>query len=156
FSATDFTDYTNRSRNTSAESLMLYSIIAETERTPMLRFAFLSLILVSLSGESTLIAQTGTAPKQKPAPPAASPQREPGLYMRFETTMGSINCKLFEKEAPVTVRTMVELAVGTKSYVDPRTKQTVTGKRFFDGLTFHRVIKKFMIQGGDPLGNGSG
>jgi peptidyl-prolyl cis-trans isomerase A (cyclophilin A) len=70
--------------------------------------------------------------------------------------MGSINCKLFEKEAPVTVRTMVGLAVGTKSYVDPRTKQTVTGKHFFDGLTFHRVVPKFMIQGGDPLGNGLG
>ena len=122
----------------------------------MLRCTFLSLILIALPGGSSLIAQTGTAPKQKPAAPAASPQREPGLYMRFETTMGSINCKLFEKEAPVTVRTMVGLAVGTKSYVDPRTKQTVKGKRFFDGLTFHRVIKKFMIQGGDPLGNGTG
>ena len=122
----------------------------------MLRYTFLSFILIALPGESSLIAQTGTDTKQKPPAAAVSQQREPGLYMRFETTMGSINCKLFEKEAPVTVRTMVGLALGTKSYVDPRTKQTVTGKRFFDGLTFHRVIKKFMIQGGDPLGNGTG
>jgi peptidyl-prolyl cis-trans isomerase A (cyclophilin A) len=76
--------------------------------------------------------------------------------MNFETSMGTIHCKLFEKEAPVAVRTIVGLALGTKSYVDPKTKQTVAGKRFYDGLIFHRVIPRFMIQGGDPLGTGEG
>jgi peptidyl-prolyl cis-trans isomerase A (cyclophilin A) len=89
--------------------------------------------------------------------PAAYPQSErtPGLYMAFETSMGTIHCKLFEKEAPLTVKTIVGLATGKLSYIDPRTKQK-TSKLFYDGLTFHRVIPEFMIQGGDPLGNGLG
>ncbi|MBN1566494.1 MAG: peptidylprolyl isomerase [Acidobacteria bacterium] len=76
--------------------------------------------------------------------------------MTFQTSMGDIQCKLFEKEAPLTVKTIVGLATGKLSYVDPRTKQQVSGKRFYDGLTFHRVIPYFMIQGGDPLGDGTG
>src|SRR5579862_5837180 len=79
----------------------------------------------------------------------------PGLYMTFQTDKGDIACKLFEEEAPIAVHTMVGLAIGKITYLDPRTKQ-VTRKRFFDGLTFHRVIPEFMIQGGDPLGDGTG
>jgi peptidyl-prolyl cis-trans isomerase A (cyclophilin A) len=82
--------------------------------------------------------------------------QEKGLYMNFYTSLGRIRCRLFEKEAPLTVRTIVGLANGKRSYVDPKTGQTVTGKRFYDGLTFHRVIPSFMIQGGDPLGTGEG
>ncbi len=85
-----------------------------------------------------------------------TPPKEPGLYMTFETSMGSIHCRLFEKEAPVAVRTIVGLAIGKTPYVDPKSKKMVTGKRFYDGLTFHRVDPKFMIQGGDPLGTGYG
>jgi len=81
---------------------------------------------------------------------------EPGLYMTFETSMGDIQCRLYEQEAPITVRTIVGLAIGTRPYVDPKTKRKVSGKRFYDGLTFHRVIPRFMIQGGDPLGTGEG
>ena len=84
------------------------------------------------------------------------PAREDGLYMTLETNAGDIHCKLFEKETPFTVRMIVGLALGKQSYVDPKTKQTVKGKRFYDGLTFHRVIPRFMIQGGDPLGTGYG
>jgi peptidyl-prolyl cis-trans isomerase A (cyclophilin A) len=76
--------------------------------------------------------------------------------MTFDTSLGAIRCKLYENEAPLTVRNVVGLALGTKPYVDPKTKTRVTGKRFYDGLTFHRVIPKFMIQGGDPLGTGEG
>ncbi len=119
----------------------------------MNKYYLLCFLLGSVGGDPSLRAQTGTPAQRKPP---ASSQREPGLYMRFETSMGAINCKLFEKEAPVTVRTIVGLAVGKKAYVDPKTKQTVLGKRFFDGLTFHRVIPSFMIQGGDPLGTGQG
>jgi peptidyl-prolyl cis-trans isomerase A (cyclophilin A) len=97
---------------------------------------------------------------QQPAPSsgsgAVSPAREDGLYVTFETTLGDISCKLFEKDAPLTVKTIVGLALGKQSYVDPRTKQKVTGKHFYDGLTFHRVMPRFMIQGGDPLGTGEG
>src|SRR5512135_2127241 len=87
---------------------------------------------------------------------ATKPDREPGLYMTFETTLGVIHCKLFEEQAPLTVKTIVGLATGQLSYVDPKTKQKVTGKHFYDGLIFHRVIPQFMIQGGDPLGTGFG
>jgi peptidyl-prolyl cis-trans isomerase A (cyclophilin A) len=96
------------------------------------------------------------APAAEKKPQGVPAQRDPGLYMTFETNLGNIACKLYEKEAPITVRTIVGLALGKQSYLDPRTKQKVTGKRFYDGLTFHRVIPEFMIQGGDPLGNGTG
>ena len=83
-------------------------------------------------------------------------ERAPGLYIIFETTLGDIHCKLYENEAPLTVRTIVGLATGKMTYIDPRTKQKVSGKPLYDGLTFHRVIPQFMIQGGDPLGTGEG
>ena len=81
-------------------------------------------------------------------------KRKPGLYWTFETDKGKISCKLFESEAPFTVRTMVGLAIGKISYVNPETKQEERTK-FFDGLTFHRVIPPVMIQGGDLLGTGT-
>jgi peptidyl-prolyl cis-trans isomerase A (cyclophilin A) len=90
-----------------------------------------------------------------PAAAQAQSNRQAGLYWTLETDMGNITCKLYEKEAPNTVRTMVGLALGKISYQDPTTGAT-TKKRFFDGLTFHRVIPDFMIQGGDPTGTGSG
>src|ERR1017187_9144332 len=83
---------------------------------------------------------------------AQADKRKPGLYMTFQTDKGNIACKLYETEAPVTVHTMVGLAIGKLSYVDPQTKQA-TRKKFFDGLTFHRVIPEGMSQGGDPLGH---
>ena len=86
---------------------------------------------------------------------APADKRKPGLYWTFETDKGNISCKLFEAEAPVTVRTMVGLAIGKISYVHPETKQ-VERKKFFDGLTFDRVIPGVMIQGGDLLGTGVG
>jgi peptidyl-prolyl cis-trans isomerase A (cyclophilin A) len=89
------------------------------------------------------------------AAPAANDKRQPGLYWTLETDLGNISCKLYEKEAPNTVRTMVGLAIGKISYQDPITGATMK-KRYFDGLTFHRVIPNFMIQGGDPTGTGSG
>jgi peptidyl-prolyl cis-trans isomerase A (cyclophilin A) len=91
-------------------------------------------------------ASAGAAPADK---------RKPGLYWTFETDHGKISCKLFEAEAPVTVHTMVSLAIGKISYVHPETKQAER-KKFFDGLTFHRVIPGVMIQGGDLLGTGVG
>jgi peptidyl-prolyl cis-trans isomerase A (cyclophilin A) len=81
--------------------------------------------------------------------------REPGLYAIFETSQGDIVCKLFEKETPKTVANFTGLAEGSKEFTDPRTSQK-TKRAFYDGLAFHRVIPNFMIQGGCPLGNGTG
>ncbi|HZO99890.1 MAG TPA: peptidylprolyl isomerase [Terriglobia bacterium] len=69
--------------------------------------------------------------------------------------MGRIVCRLFPDKAPETVRNFVGLARGTKRWEDLKTNTWVQ-RRFYDGLTFHRVIPGFMIQGGDQLGNGTG
>jgi peptidyl-prolyl cis-trans isomerase A (cyclophilin A) len=81
--------------------------------------------------------------------------RTPGTYAILETSQGEIVCRLFEKEAPKTVENFVGLAEGTKEFTDPKTGQK-TKRPFFNGLSFHRVIPQFMIQGGCPLGNGTG
>ena len=81
--------------------------------------------------------------------------RPAGTYAIFETTQGQIVVRLFEKEAPNTVANFIGLAEGTKEFVDARTGQKVK-RPFYDGLAFHRVIPDFMIQGGCPLGNGTG
>lgn len=86
---------------------------------------------------------------------AQQPAREPGLYATVYTNMGRFTVRLFEQETPVTVRNFVDLALGRKRWKDPKTGQVVE-RRFYDGLTFHRVIKGFMIQGGDTAGDGNG
>jgi len=73
----------------------------------------------------------------------------------LHTNHGDIVITLFPDHAPKTVDNFVGLATGTKQYRDPKTKALTTG-RYFDGLIFHRVIPGFMIQGGDPLGTGTG
>jgi peptidyl-prolyl cis-trans isomerase A (cyclophilin A) len=82
------------------------------------------------------------------APAAALPD---GLYAEFQTTRGVIVARLAFGEAPLTVTNFVGLAEGTLPF-----QNRPPGKPFYDGLTFHRVIADFMIQGGDPQGNGSG
>src|SRR6185436_5934869 len=82
-------------------------------------------------------------------------QRLPGTYARFVTTMGNFTIRLFDQEAPRTVENFVGLAEGTKEWTDPRTNQKVR-QPYYDGVVFHRVIEGFMIQGGDPLGQGIG
>ncbi|MBN1822884.1 MAG: peptidylprolyl isomerase [Endomicrobiales bacterium] len=79
----------------------------------------------------------------------------PGTYAVFETSMGRIVCLLFDKEAPKTVENFIGLAEGTREFTDPKTGQK-TKHKFYDGLIFHRVIPGFMIQGGCPLGMGTG
>lgn len=79
-----------------------------------------------------------------------------GPTVVFDTSMGRMTCKLFSREAPQTVANFIGLAQGTKDWTDPATHQKMHGKGLYDGTTFHRVIPGFMIQGGDPLGNGMG
>ena len=74
----------------------------------------------------------------------------------FETTMGNITCTLFPDKAPITVDNFIGLATGTKDWKNPSSGATMHNKPLYDGTVFHRVIPNFMIQGGDPLGNGTG
>lgn len=77
------------------------------------------------------------------------------MFATFETTKGKFKVRLFNQEVPKTVENFVGLAQGTKEFTDPKTGKK-TKRAFYDGLVFHRVIDGFMIQGGDPLGNGTG
>ena len=77
------------------------------------------------------------------------------VLAHFTTTEGKFTVELFEKDAPKTVANFVGLANGTKEWTDPKSG-TKMKKPFYDGLIFHRVIPNFMIQGGDPLGTGTG
>ena len=74
----------------------------------------------------------------------------------IETSMGKIACRLFSKESPIAVATFIGLADGTKSWTNPVTKKVETGKRFYDGMPFDRVIPDFVVQNGDPTGDISG
>jgi peptidyl-prolyl cis-trans isomerase A (cyclophilin A) len=74
----------------------------------------------------------------------------------FHTTLGPITLKLFPETAPETVKNFIGLATGTKEWMDPKTREKVTGRPLYSGTVFHRVIPDFMIQGGDPLGTGTG
>jgi peptidyl-prolyl cis-trans isomerase A (cyclophilin A) len=77
------------------------------------------------------------------------------VYATLKTSMGDIVILLFEDKAPKTVANFIELATGTKEWTDPKTKEKVK-RPLYNGTIFHRVIPGFMIQGGDPLGNGTG
>src|SRR5215813_3254718 len=80
---------------------------------------------------------------------------QPGTYATLNTSEGKIVCRLFEKEAPITVKNFLDLAEGKRDW-----KDNVSGKGgsgpLYSGTIFHRVIPKFMIQGGDPSGTGMG
>jgi peptidyl-prolyl cis-trans isomerase A (cyclophilin A) len=74
----------------------------------------------------------------------------------LKTSLGTIRIKLFPETAPKTVENFISLATGVKEWTDPKTGKKVTGQKLYDSTIFHRVIPEFMIQGGDPLGRGTG
>jgi len=78
-----------------------------------------------------------------------------GLFAIFETSVGEMICQLEEEKTPETVKNFVGLATGEREYTDPKSGQKST-EPFYDGTVFHRIIKNFMIQGGDRLGMGTG
>ena len=108
----------------------------------MLALAF-SLLLFAASGASAVAVQKGDT---------AVPT---GTYAVFTTSEGNFTVRLFDQEAPKTVENFVGLASGTKEWTDPRSNKKVK-QPYYDGIIFHRVIDGFMIQGGDPLGQGVG
>jgi len=117
-----------------------------------------------LFAQSTAPAPKTAAPKtaapKTAAPKVVAPARPPGLYATIAvsqgaTPLGRIVFKFYEKESPVTVKNFTELALGQKEWEHPQTGEK-SKKPFYNGLTFHRVIPGFMIQGGDPTGTGTG
>ena len=78
-----------------------------------------------------------------------------GIFATLHTSAGPIRLELFPNHAPKTVRNFVELAEGSREYVDPRTREKGSGPYYNDTI-FHRVMSDFMIQGGDPTGTGTG
>ena len=118
---------------------------------PFLAAAGLAVVLAS----SALPAQ---ARKSTPSKETLMADVKAGkdLFATFQTSMGNVVVKLFTKDAPKTVENFVGLATGAKSWKDPNSGQQQEGKPLYDGTIFHRVIPNFMIQGGDPLGTGTG
>jgi len=88
--------------------------------------------------------------------PAAGTAATASTSAIIHTTAGDLHCTLFEKETPITVANFIGLADGSKEWKNPVSHATKKGVPLYDGTIFHRVIPNFMIQGGDPAGNGTG
>jgi peptidyl-prolyl cis-trans isomerase A (cyclophilin A) len=112
-------------------------------------FAAVLILGTSLLG----LGQASTA-KPPVRTPAAVASAEPTAIIH--TTAGDLHCKLFEKETPETVKNFIGLSDGTKEWKNPVSHASKKGVPLYDGTIFHRVIPDFMIQGGDPAGNGTG
>ncbi len=80
----------------------------------------------------------------------------PDVIATIDTSKGTLHCQLYADKTPMTVANFIGLATGQKSWVNPKTGKTMRNRPFYNGLTFHRVIPNFMIQGGDPMGTGTG
>lgn len=106
-------------------------------------------LFLAFAASSNVMAAEGAKKEDK--------KKEKGkeMFATMTTSMGTIKLKLFSDKAPKTVENFVGLAEGTKEWTDPKSGKKEK-KPLYDGTVFHRVIKKFMIQGGDPLGNGTG
>ena len=105
---------------------------------------------IALLAGLALLLSAGLATAGEKEKPVAEP-----LYATLKTNMGVIVIRLFDDKAPKTVENFVGLATGTKEWTDPRSGQKVK-QPLYNGTIFHRVIPGFMIQGGDPLGRGTG
>jgi peptidyl-prolyl cis-trans isomerase A (cyclophilin A) len=100
-------------------------------------------------------AQASSTPQTKTSPPVSKPaSTEPTAIIH--TTAGDLHCTLFPKIAPIGVENFIGLAAGTKDWTSPTSHAKKHGVALYDGTIFHRVIPEFMIQGGDPRGDGTG
>jgi peptidyl-prolyl cis-trans isomerase A (cyclophilin A) len=114
----------------------------------------LALLMATLMGSMMSSAQTAPAKRTATAKPAASTSSGPTAII--DTTAGKMTCQLFPDKAPIGVANFIGLAQGTKDWTNPVSHSKKHGVPLYDGTIFHRVIPEFMIQGGDPAGNGSG
>jgi peptidyl-prolyl cis-trans isomerase A (cyclophilin A) len=122
---------------------------------------FALVLALGVSAQAQTTPPPVPADQQLPDAPSTTSQIKPppaptGPIAVIDTTMGRLTCKLYEKEAPITVANFIGLAEGTKEWTDPKTLKKVRHQPFYDTTTFHRVIPTFMIQGGDRAGDGSG
>ena len=115
---------------------------------------------IVLGFAASAFAQDSAKPAQEipdaPQATTAALTRPNGPTVLMDTSMGRITCQFFQKQAPNAVANFIGLASGTKDWTDPATNKKQHHKPYYDGTTFHRVIPEFMIQGGDPLGTGTG
>ena len=119
-------------------------------RTLKLMAILLCLVAVPLWSQTK-----STTPAKRPSKaPAAKSSAD--MSASIETTAGKLNCTLFPDNAPIGVQNFVDLSEGKKDWTSPVTHQKKHGVPLYDGTIFHRVIPNFMIQGGDPAGNGTG
>jgi peptidyl-prolyl cis-trans isomerase A (cyclophilin A) len=125
--------------------------------------AFVSLSAIAMRAQSNSSTQTTPATKPSTVPKSGTAAKRPVHHTAsgaptavIDTTAGTLRCTLFEKETPETVANFIGLANGTKDWKNPVSGSTKHGVPLYDGTIFHRVIPNFMIQGGDPAGNGSG
>jgi peptidyl-prolyl cis-trans isomerase A (cyclophilin A) len=119
----------------------------------MNRLLLLSSLALAALLAPTTAARAADAPAKDPWTQKALAGKD--LWVTFKTSEGEMVIKLFSKEAPKTVANFVGLATGEKQWRDPRSGKMSTA-RAYDDTVFHRVIKAFMIQGGDPTGTGTG
>jgi peptidyl-prolyl cis-trans isomerase A (cyclophilin A) len=119
----------------------------------MVTRAALILLCFSLAAGAQTKPKSTTPDGSKKAAQPAAPAKAPTAI--FHTTAGDLTCELFPSNAPKTVKNFIGLATGTKEWTNPQSGEKTT-RPLYDGTIFHRVIPGFMIQGGDPLGQGIG
>ncbi len=117
-----------------------------------MKFKMLFFLFIALTAAQAQNTKKVTATK-KPVATTKTTVANEGIFAEFVTSKGKIVVQLEYQKAPITVANFISLAEGTNTFV---ADEKLKGKPYYNGLKFHRVIKDFMIQGGDPAGNGSG
>lgn len=118
-----------------------------------MKFKFLAFLFLGIISVQAQKLKKGLPAKKPAISQMASPKTIEGIFANFVTNKGTIVVQLEYQKTPITVANFISLVEGKNTFV---TDEKLKGKPFYDGLKFHRVIKDFMIQGGDPAGNGSG
>ncbi len=147
-------------------SSFVVCLLADVGSPPRMQKVFIVCVaaVIAVSACSKSPSDSSKASTAKPAagevnaagPWSAKVEAGQELFATVETTMGALTVKLYSKDAPETVKNFVGLASGEKEWTNPATGEKKKGVPLYSGTIFHRVIDGFMIQGGDPLGNGTG